>query len=115
MSISPKPVLDAVVNIVAAVAAPVTALLIDSGAVSGQVGADIAAVTASLVIAYHGGTITERRAAARRPVVAGVLHTPFADPAAASASSPRAHVAQHGQPGDLGVKPDAILTETGPN
>lgn len=78
--VSIKPVVDTVVNVVAAISAPVFVALADAHIISGQLSFDLAAIVGAGVAAYHGGTYTERQHAAARPVVNAVITTPPAPP-----------------------------------
>lgn len=61
-----KRTLDRAITVLAAVAAPVDALLIDVGVYSSQVGIDVGAIVAAAVAAYHGGAIVQRKGAGPR-------------------------------------------------
>lgn len=60
---SKTPVADAVISVLAAVTAPVVALLIDTNTVTAQVGADIGLIATAAVGAFHGGKAVATRAA----------------------------------------------------
>ena len=80
-----RPSTDAVINTVAALSAPVLTFLTDEHVLSALAATDIGAIVGAGVAAYHGGTWTQRRTAARRPQVVATVHT--RDTAAAPSSS----------------------------
>jgi hypothetical protein len=49
-------IIDKVLGIVAAVAAPTTALLVHAGTISSLEAVDISSIIAALVVGYHGST-----------------------------------------------------------
>lgn len=111
---SKTPVSDAVVAVLAAVAAPVVALLIDTHTVTAQVGADIGLIATAAVGAFHGGKAVATRAARKpgRSLDAHLADSPRNPVTPPSAPPTVAHPSA--QPGDGSMPGKLSLVEGDP-